>query len=258
MNTNNVLIAERRNALPQRLRDIANNQRTRIESFGAVELFLNSATNEAAFGDGFALFGKMRAAGEAIPTDFETLDSKENLKGVDRRVVPFIRSNQFVALVATLEDYLSCVLESVLLAYPEQLEPKLSELQMNLDFESAIEAATSHRLHKLFYKSPLKYGQAIEAHLSMTPSTKAFSQVWPEFVEMKARRDIGVHANWRKNAIYVTKVAEVNGPIESSDFLAVSAQYFEAAQAKGYRLVDALTSHCEVTFRGAKGLTKDT
>ncbi len=255
MNATPVLIAERRNALPQRLRDIANNQRTRIESFGAVELFLNSATNEAAFGEGFALFGKMRAAGEAIPPDFETLDSTGSLKGVDRRVVPFVRSNQFVALVATLEDYLSRVLESVLLAYPEQLEPKLSELQTNMAFESAIEAAASHRLHTLFYKSPLKYGQAIEAHLSMTPPTKVFSQVWPEFVEMKARRDIGVHANWRKNAIYVAKVAEVNGPIEPSEFLAVSAPYFEAAQAKGRRLVDALTSHCEETFRGTKGLT---
>jgi len=242
------LIVNRRAALPQRLRDIANGQIIRIHSFCTVESFLNSATSEAAFGEGFALFGRMRAAGQAIPSDFETLDRTGSLKGVDRRLVPFVRSNQFVALVATIEDYLSCVLEAVLSAYPDQLEPKLTELQADMALEPAIASAVAHRLHTLFYKSPLKYGQAIEKHLSMTPPTKAFSQVWPEFVEMKARRDIGVHANWRKNSIYVAKVTEVNGPIEAGDFLGLGATYFEAAQEKGRRLVDALTEHCEEAF----------
>lgn len=237
--------------LPARLRNLAAQETTRLGSFQAVELFLNAATSEAAYGEGFAFFGRMRTAGDALPAEFEAIDPVNGLKGPDRRVVPFIRSNQFVALVASLEDYLSQVLEAVFLAEPIRLDPMLSKQLVsdpNLTLDAAVEAAAEHRRQKLFYKSPLQYGQAIERYLSMDPVSADFRAVWPEFVEMKARRDLGVHANWWKNSLYVKKVADVGGPVDPRDFLAIDAAYFASAEAKGHRIVAAIGSHCASAF----------
>lgn len=244
-------IQSRRADLPIRLNQLAAQEIVRLNSFRSVELFLNAATNEAAYGEGYTFFGRMRAAGEALPSEFETIDPANGLKGPDQRVVPFIRSNQFVALVASLEDYLSQVLETVFLAEPSRLDPMLAELlaaDPELTLDAAVESAAVKRCHKLFYKSPLQYGHAIERHLGMEPVPEDFQAVWPEFVEMKARRDLGVHANWRKNSLYVKKVEEVGGPIYPSDFLAIDAAYFETAVAKGYRIVAVIKSHCASAF----------
>ena len=38
---------------------------------------------------------------------------------------------------------------------------------------------------------------------------KHLIEIWPSFVEMKARRDLGVHNNWVTNGIYLRKLKEI-------------------------------------------------
>jgi len=243
------IIKARREQLAQRIREIAAGQTQRINSFRTVESFLNAATREAAYGDSLSLFGHMRSAGEAIPKDFEDLDPQGTLKGTDRRVVPFIRSHQFVAMVATLEDFLSQVLAAALAAYPEKvgkLPIQVSDLLVAASLETALAKAIDARLVELFYASPLKYRQALEEYLSMPDSV--LEAEWPAYVEIKARRDIGVHANWRKNELYVQKVSEAKGAVGASLFLGVNATYFSSAEALSRRLVSAIETHCSTKF----------
>lgn len=243
------LIQMRRQQLAERIRTIATAQEQRIQAFVAIESFLNAATREAAYGDSFAFFGRMQRAGEAIPPEFEGLDPQGTLKGADRRVVPFIRSQQFVAMVAAIEDFLSQVLTVALEAYPEKIGSEsllVSDLLAASTLEAAIARAIDRKLNELFYASPLKYREAIESYLSM-PRT-SLDNHWPSFVEMKARRDIGVHANWRKNDRYVAKVTEAKGTVDPASFLGVSAEYFSNAQSNARQLITVISEHCVSKF----------
>ena len=239
-------------ALPSVLSQKAAAQQQRINTFRTVELFLRAATTEAAYGDGLSFFGKMRSAGESIPPEFEALDPPGLLKDADRRIIPYLRSHQFVGLVAGIEDFFLQVLKAVLGAYPDKVGSAplgLSELLEAGAFEPAIDRAIEGALIGLFYASPQKYRASIESYLSMPPSV--LEPLWPAFVEMKARRDLGVHANWQKNDVYAKKVFEAGGSPAPGPFVGVDISYFSASEAISRRLVTAIEKHCLAKFSGS-------
>ena len=161
------LLRSRRMALPSVLSQKAAAQQQRINTFRTVELFLRAATTEAAYGDGLSFFGKMRSAGESIPPEFEALDPPGLLKDADRRIIPYLRSHQFVGLVAGIEDFFLQVLKAVLGAYPDKVGSAplgLSELLEAGAFEPAIDRAIEGALIGLFYASPQKYRASIESY----------------------------------------------------------------------------------------------
>lgn len=51
-------------------------------------------------------------------------------------------------------------------------------------------------------------------------------RIWPIYIEMKARRDLGVHNGWIKNRVYEKKVSEVNHNFIKKGFLTISEDYF--------------------------------
>ncbi len=245
-----VTIERRREQLSDKIQHIVREQEKRIEMFRVVELFLNSATTEAALGESFAFFGRMREAGKSIPKEFENLDPGGNLKEEDRRLVPFIRSQQFVAMVATLEIFLSTILTSVLKAFPEKVGREslsISDLIEANNIETAIEYGIERKLNAMFYASPKEYRKAVESYLSMPGSV--VEKDWPFFIEMKARRDVGIHANWTKNSRYIAKVSEAGGPIDSHSFLGISKKYFEHSESVSVNIVKAIGNHCITKFR---------
>lgn len=242
-------IERRHEQLSDQIQHVVREQEARIEMFSAVESFLNAATTEAAFGDSFAFFGRMRQAGKSIPKEFEDLDPGGPLKEEDRRIIPFIRSQQFVAMVANLENFLSTVLSLVLRAYPEKVGGEslsILELLKANNIENAIENIIEKKLNALFYASPKEYRKTVENYLSMP--TSVLEKHWPLYIEMKARRDVGVHANWANNSRYIAKASEAGGPIESGSFLGINKGYFERSKNVSQHIVKAIGEHCMSKF----------
>jgi hypothetical protein len=220
-----------------------------VEAIRKCDAFISSATSEAAYGDGLAFFGQMRDAGKVIPKEFEQLDLNPHVKNEDRRVQPYIRSQLFIALVAELEDYLSSLLILVLEAHPDKVRDRPMTFGEVLDLgtiEGVISDAVRAEIHGLFYKKPLEYRKRIEQILMMP--TLVLDPHWVQFVELKARRDVGMHGNWHQNETYSRKLSEVGGAPGPKKFLGVDSSYFGQALVLGEDLIRACNKHCQVRF----------
>ena len=63
-------------------------------------------------------------------------------------------------------------------------------------------------LNKLMYKKPYAYLDELCQVLSI--ESTALQERWKTFVEAKARRDLGVHAAWRCNDVFLRKLKEAD------------------------------------------------
>ena len=168
-----MLLKTRTENLVEECDRLARLKRNNVEAIGKYDAFVSSATAEAAFGDGFAFFGRMRSAGEVIPEEFEHLDPNPTVKNEDRRVQPYLRSQLFIALVAELEDYFSSLLILVLEAHPDKVRDQqitFAEVLALGTMEAVVSEAVKDEINGLFYKKPLENRKRIEQILMM-PST---------------------------------------------------------------------------------------
>lgn len=121
----------------------------------------------------------------------------------------YICSRFFVAYVSSFEIYLQDTMAFVLRKHPKKLGStkfRLEEVLEVLDTDALIDRAIDAHLNEIMYKKPMEYMLEICALLSISP--ESLKQDWPVFVEAKARRDLGVHANWKCNATYLRKINE--------------------------------------------------
>ncbi|CBE69103.1 MAG: hypothetical protein F9K13_06945 [Candidatus Methylomirabilis oxygeniifera] len=221
----------------------------RLQALQGCDRFVAHATSEAAWDPfSFSFFGNLRSAADAIPADFEELDKRPGVKVQDRRVQPYIRSQLFIALVSELEDFLKSVLTVVIMAYPGKIgsEQVTVEVVAQLGRDGALRFAAEKHLNQLFYETPLDYGKKIAKLLSM--SEELFLSVWSPIVEMKARRDIGVHNGWVRNDIYDRRITAVGAALPSMTFLGASDTYFEGALKASAALLNIVTDHCVTKF----------
>ena len=244
------LLKHYRENLSSEIRSLATIKLQQIDALGLLDTFISSATTEAAYGDSYSFFGRMRTAAEKLPEKFETLDTVSAIKEEDRRIQPYLRSQLFIALIAELEDYLAQLLLRVLEAYPQKIKDQSIQLKQILELsslESVIKHTANLEVVALFYASPKEYRKRIEIILSIDPSL--LEPVWVSFTEMKARRDIGLHNQWQQNEIYKNKVREVGGVVGSEDFLGINSNYFNDSLDTAKSLVEKLCSHCEEKFQ---------
>lgn len=130
-----------RNELLSRIEALRADTLRQCDAISACDQFVASATDEAAYGFGFAFFGRMRNAANAIPVAFEQLDPRSPVKGVDRRLQPYLRSQLFIALVAEVEVFVTQLLTAVLMAFPKKLKDRKLQLKDLLeagDFEAVV------------------------------------------------------------------------------------------------------------------------
>lgn len=246
------ILKSRRSGLKARIETLAGNKTRAIGALRSCGLFVSSATSQAAYGDSYSLFGRMRQAGEALPPDFESVDEYTDLKGPDRRVGPYIRSQLFVALIAELEDFFFQLLQFVLEAFPQKIGDRNLKLGQLLELgtlEVVISSAAEDFLIGVFYKGPIDQRNHIEEVLSM-PAT-VLQPFWPQYIEMKARRDVGLHNGWRRNEVYRRKVQEAGASVPKSVFLAIDRKYFEESVAVAEKLVSQVALHCITKFGSA-------
>lgn len=230
--------------------ELCTEKQTRFAATKLCDKFISSATDEAAYGIGFAYFGHMRSAANAIPQEFENLDANSPVKAVDRRVQPYLRSQLFIALVAETEDLISQFLTLILRAYPQKItysKVSINDLIKWDNVDEALEQIIAAELNDLFYKKPKDYRKSIDEILSAAPTL--LDPTWPKFVEMKARRDIGLHNNWIRNSTYDRKVTEGGAQPTSETFLGVSHLYFEDSVDTSALLAKVVHGHCASKFK---------
>ena len=122
----------------------------------------------------------------------------------------YIESHLFFTQISGLEFYFQSCLAAVLKSYPKKLGSTQFTLTQILQVETKdelVERAADMYLNKLMYKKPAEYLAEMCEILSI--SSTAIEELWPFFVESKARRDLGIHNNWQCNETYVRKLAEV-------------------------------------------------
>lgn len=223
----------------------------RIEALVLCDRFIGRCTDEAAYGDSFSLFGRMRAIADLIEPAFEVLDRQQTVKVQDRRLQPYLRSQLFIALVAELEDFLGSLLHLVIRHYPKKISERTIKIDrlVDLGLSSAIEEAIDRAVHELFFAKPQQYRDAVLNFLSA--DSQLIADFWPAYVEMKARRDIGIHNDWKRNPLYDQKISEVGLSAPLENFLGVGDEYFENAVLVAKSMVETLCDHCSLKFFSA-------
>lgn len=121
----------------------------------------------------------------------------------------FFASHLTITLVSEVEHFLSSAVAAALRLYPEKMGSqtiKLSELISATSKEEVIDRAAGTVMNALMYEKPLDYIERFSDIVSIDASK--LKKLWPAFVELKARRDTGVHNNWVANEIYLRKIRE--------------------------------------------------
>jgi hypothetical protein len=162
----------------------------------------------------------------------------------------FVVSHYFITLIAEFEGFLVDMLRSIVKRYPEKvgnISIKVSELTACCSLDEAIYIGIDRFINELTYKRPKEYIDTLQRIFSL--NKEEFEALWPEFMERKARRDLGVHNDWRKNEIYVRKVKEVGITPSKDDFLAPDNEYFVDSVKVVFDLLAKISVHCAEKFR---------
>jgi hypothetical protein len=161
----------------------------------------------------------------------------------------FMLSNIFVSFVSIVEGYLQDITVTVLKSYPEKMGDKqipFNEIRSADTIEEIVEKVVFRTINELIYKKPKEYWKFICDYLSL--DDLKINQLFFDFVELKARRDVGVHNNWTTNEIYVRKLAEVNLVGEANIFVGVDHDYLSKAVDLGIEFIECISQHCEKKF----------
>jgi len=140
----------------------------------------------------------------------KSLDSlQDNLGPTGLNVEHYFLSMLFLDLVAEVELFFSQVVRSVITEYPKKVGSvtfKLSEVIDANDVEGLVSRAVDEQMNKLMYKKPLDYLQSMCELISIEKGP--LIEGWKLYIEAKARRDLGVHNQWKCNPTYLRKLEE--------------------------------------------------
>lgn len=141
------------------------------------------------------------------------LESSEQSKQLHTSYEKFFASHLTITLVSEVEHFLGNAISAALRLYPEKMGSqtiKLSEIVSASSKDEIVDRAARSVMNALMYEKPFDYLKSLANILSI--ETEQIEQLWPVFVELKARRDIGVHNDWVANEIYIRKVREARFP----------------------------------------------
>lgn len=238
--------------LLKRVKRISEEKVFQIKALKHVSDFIQAASNEAAYGDSISLFGHLKSAGKLLSSDFEYIDKNiTDLKSSDRRVVPFLRSQLFIALIASLEDYLSLIMKEILLSFPEKIITKTIEKNQIFDSNNQlhlIEKLADKMIMDTLYKSPREYRMEFEKVISA--DRNLLEPYWDSYVEMKATRDTGMHSGWKVNRTYIHKAGENARNKTEGTFLPITKDYFEKALQLGEQIINSILNHISNKYKG--------
>lgn len=172
----------------------------------------------------------------------------------DRFISRELMANLLVASVSKFESFLFGVLYVVMTKYPKKLSlslkgveaPKAVPLEVLLeatDLQTALDQVIRTRLHGVSYASPKEYLE----FFSKTTGVPIDDEAFPRYVEVKATRDLLVHADGIVNDLYLAK-ADTHARGKAGVLIPIGIKYFEHALATMKRVAGVIKRETEKTF----------
>lgn len=161
----------------------------------------------------------------------------------------FVVSHYFITLVAEFEGFLVDMLRTIVKRHPVKvgnISIKVSEIAICSSLDEAIAIGIDRFINDLTYKRPKEYIDSLQEIFSLNKDD--FQGLWPGLIERKARRDLGVHNDWRKNEIYIRKIREVGITPTNDDFLAPDNEYFVESVGIVHDILSKISLHCAEKF----------
>ncbi|HHI1838192.1 TPA: hypothetical protein ACP4YJ_000877 [Enterobacter cloacae] len=135
----------------------------------------------------------------------------------------------FSSLVSAFENFLIEMLALALKMHPHKIAKESVDLKkvIELSREEVILFKANEYINQIMYKTPKDYLKSLSNILSL--SEESIAPAFNMYIEIKARRDLGVHNNWRKNEIYERKVAEAKISPPTKNILSPNLEYYKYA-----------------------------
>lgn len=174
---------------------------------------------------------------------------KQRAKYKGEAVHNFLLSSYFISLMSYTEYFLYDFQKIILEHYPLKIK------NFNIESKEIIAIDNSTRiksyiiekyLDRLFYESPKEYKSVLFKIISADENL--LKDEWGIFVEMKARRDLGVHNNWFKNSRYIEKLNIFNIDVPTDNYLIPNQEYLGNCIAVLGRIATGLCEHCSSKF----------
>jgi hypothetical protein len=148
-------------------------------------------------------------------------------------------------LVSEMEHFFGSAISAALRLHPEKMGSQkfnLKEILSASSNDELIDRAANSVMNKLMYEKPLDYLKGLAEILSI--KTDTIEPLWPKYIELKARRDIGAHGNWVVNEIYLRKLSEAKIPTEFivNDRIIPDFNYLETALVFCGELASAMSN----------------
>ena len=134
---------------------------------------------------------------------------KKNIEHYKITPRDYFKGNLFLFQISKVELFLQDIVFGILKCYPKKIGKTSFFLHDILDAESndeLISKAVNEYINKIMYMKPLEYLEEITSLLSIDKNM--IKDLWPNYIEVKARRDLGIHNNWICNDIYLRKISE--------------------------------------------------
>lgn len=163
-------------------------------------------------------------------------------------VMKHMSSLCFSSLVSAFEDFIIEVASIILRREPERLHNLKCEYRVfaSLDQDSLTDYLITEKLASLTFGSAREYINKL-CNLVCLEKRKVESLV-KSFVEMKARRDVGVHNNWVMDERYLRKIAELNIAAPETNYLKPDLDYFSRTYNVCGDMVKIITNNISSTI----------
>jgi hypothetical protein len=166
-------------------------------------------------------------------------------KNVGVTLAGYFACTHIIILVSEVEHFFAHAVSASLRLYPEKMGGqafKLSEIISASSTDELIDRAAKATFNSLMYEKPLDYVRKLAEILSI--DSARLEELWPTFVELKARRDLGVHNNWIVNEIYLRKLkeAKVQTTLKLGESATPDDDYVATAITACQRLVERIAN----------------
>lgn len=146
------------------------------------------------------------------------------------------------SLVSAFEEFLTESMSMALVHHPLKITNKNVDFKLlfELSKEEIIDLKVKEHINQIMYKAPRDYLKSLCDILSI--DEKIISEEFNKYIEVKARRDLGVHNGWRINDIYIEKVKATGADITSEKVLKPDVSYCIDAFGICMKLVKSITN----------------
>jgi hypothetical protein len=175
----------------------------------------------------------------------QSLDSSPESRQAQVSFETLFSATLFVNLISEVEHFFVSSAATAIRLHPGKVGSetfRLSDVLAVSSTDELVERAADRALQALMYEKPADYLSGLCEIVSIEKTH--LLEIWLSFVEMKARRDLGVHNNWVTNGIYLRKLREIG--FDDYPFIGVrlipNFAYLEASIETCHRLVGKMAN----------------